>query len=218
MAPDLTGCFEWKRPKTIAAANHSSGEDIGRVDVSEPASISTGIADRYASAVFELMKEAKALETLEKDVDALGAAISESDDLKSLLHSPIYSRDQQEAAIGALAAKMGLSETVVNTLKLMAQNRRLFVVPALLTDLREKIAEEKGEITADVTAAKALTKTQSDKLAKVLKDRFGSDVKLNQSVDESLIGGLVVKVGSKMIDTSIRSKLDALQNTMKEAR
>ncbi|MFQ6554001.1 F0F1 ATP synthase subunit delta [Aestuariibius insulae] len=186
--------------------------------MSEPASISTGIADRYASAVFELMKEAKALETLEKDVDALGAAISESDDLKSLLHSPIYSRDQQETAIGALAAKMGLSETVVNTLKLMAQNRRLFVVPALLTDLREKIAEEKGEITADVTAAKALTKTQSDKLAKVLKDRFGSDVKLNQSVDESLIGGLVVKVGSKMIDTSIRSKLDALQNTMKEAR
>ncbi|MFQ6549262.1 F0F1 ATP synthase subunit delta [Aestuariibius sp. 2305UL40-4] len=186
--------------------------------MSETASISTGIAGRYASAIFELTQEQKSLDTLEKDVDALSAAVDESDDLKQLLTSPIYSRDQQEKAIGAVAEKMGLSATMTNTLRLMAQNRRLFVVPALIAQLREKIANAKGEITADVVAAKALTKAQSDKLVKVLKERFGSDIKLNSSVDESLIGGLVVKVGSKMIDTSIRSRLDALQNTMKEAR
>ena len=186
--------------------------------MSETASISTGIADRYASAIFELTQEEKSIDTLEADVDALAAALADSDDLKQLLTSPIYSRDQQEKAIGAVAEKMGLSATMGNTLRLMAQTRRLFVVPALIAQLREKIANAKGEITAEVVAAKALTKAQSDKLAKVLKDRFGSDIKLNSSVDESLIGGLVVKVGSKMIDTSIRSKLDALQNTMKEAR
>jgi F-type H+-transporting ATPase subunit delta len=98
----------------------------------------------------------------------------------------------------------------------MAQKRRLFVLPALLRELRERIAEHKGEVTADVVSAKALTKAQSDKLQKALSASVGREVQLNATVDESLIGGLVVKVGSKMIDTSIRSKLNALQNTMKE--
>jgi F-type H+-transporting ATPase subunit delta len=100
----------------------------------------------------------------------------------------------------------------------MASNRRLFVVPALIRALRVLISNEKGEVTADVTSAKALTKTQADKLAKALTANIGKDVKLNATVDENLIGGLVVKVGSKMIDTSIRSKLNSLQNTMKEVR
>jgi F-type H+-transporting ATPase subunit delta len=111
---------------------------------------------------------------------------------------------------------MKLSPVVSNTLALMAQKRRLFVVPQLVAQLRAQIAEEKGEVTADVTAAKALTKAQSDKLAKTLKAQIGKTVIINMSIDESLIGGLIVKVGSKMIDTSIRSQLDALQNTMKE--
>ena len=98
----------------------------------------------------------------------------------------------------------------------MAQKRRLFILPALLRALREKIAIHKGEVTADVVSAKALTKTQADKLAKVLAASVGRDVKLNATVDESLIGGLVVKLGSTMIDTSVKAKLNALQNTMKE--
>jgi F-type H+-transporting ATPase subunit delta len=98
----------------------------------------------------------------------------------------------------------------------MADKRRLFVLPQLLQQLTALIAEDKGEVTADVTSAKALTKAQSEKLAKTLKARVGKDVKINAAVDESLIGGLVVKVGSKMIDTSIRSRLDSLQNAMKE--
>ncbi len=105
---------------------------------------------------------------------------------------------------------------VINTLRLMAQKRRLFVLPALVRELRALIAEAKGEVTADVTAATDLTEAQQQKLSETLKASVGKDVKLNLSVDEGLIGGLVVKVGSQMIDTSIRSKLAALQSTMKE--
>ena len=118
--------------------------------------------------------------------------------------------------MAALARAMKLSGTVANTLGLMASNRRLFVLPQLLAALRAMIADEKGEVTAEVTSAAALTKAQADKLAKTLKASVGKTVKLNTTVDESLIGGLVVKVGSKMIDTSIRSKLASLQNAMKE--
>jgi F-type H+-transporting ATPase subunit delta len=187
------------------------------VDVSEPVSISTGIAARYATAVFDLAKDGKKLPALEKDIDALEAAIGSSAELKALISSPLYSRVQQGDAITAIAKKMKLSATMANTLTLMASKRRLFVVPQLISELRTRLSDEKGEVTADVTAAKALTKAQQDKLAKTLKASVGKDVKINMAVDESLIGGLVVKVGSKMIDTSIRSKLAALQNSMKEA-
>ncbi|MFT7254149.1 MAG: F-type H+-transporting ATPase subunit delta [Paracoccaceae bacterium] len=186
------------------------------MDVSEPASISNGIAKRYATAVFELATEGNALGVLETDIDALDAALAESADLRDLINSPIFSRDEMQAAIGGVADAMNLSATTGNTLRLMASNRRLFVVPALIRALRVLISNEKGEVTADVTSAKALTKTQADKLAKALTANIGKDVKLNATVDENLIGGLVVKVGSKMIDTSIRSKLNSLQNTMKE--
>ena len=109
-----------------------------------------------------------------------------------------------------------MASTVANALSLMAQKRRLFVLPQLLDAMRALIAEDKGEITAEVTAAKAMTKAQQDKLAKALKASIGKDVNINLAVDEALIGGLVVKVGSQMIDTSVKAKLDALQNSMKE--
>ena len=183
--------------------------------MSEPASISAGIAGRYATAVFELAKEAKGLAALEADVTALGQALKDSADLRQVIASPVVSREDQGRAMAALAAKMGVSPTVANTLALMAANRRLFVLPQLLSALAGMSAEEKGEVTADVTAAAELTKAQAEKLAASLKKTVGKTVKLNTTVDESLIGGLIVKVGSKMIDTSIRSKLASLQNVMK---
>jgi F-type H+-transporting ATPase subunit delta len=186
------------------------------VDVSEPASISSGIAARYAAAVFELAREAKSLQTLETDVDALAGALDASGDLRDMIASPVYGRDEQAAAITAVGRRLGVSELMLNTLALMASKRRLFVLPQLVAALRAMIAAEKGEVTAEVVSAKALTKAQSDALSKSLKERFGKTVKLQTSVDESLIGGLIVKVGSKMIDTSIRSQLAALQNAMKE--
>ena len=192
------------------------GKDIGRVDVSEPASISASIAGRYATAIFDLSREAKGLKALETDVADLEAALDASDDLRALIASPVVTREDQARSMAAIATKMKLSATFSNALALMADKRRLFVLPHLLAALNTMIADEKGEVTADVTAAQALTKAQSDALAKSLQQRIGKTVKLNVSVDESLIGGLVVKVGSKMIDTSIRAKLGQLQNAMKE--
>ncbi|MBV0912604.1 F0F1 ATP synthase subunit delta [Anianabacter salinae] len=184
--------------------------------MSEPASISTGIADRYATAVFALAKDDKALDVLETDVDTLDSALKDSAEFRDLIASPIYSRETLKSAVTAIADKAGLSTTLKNTLGLMADKRRLFVLPQMVAHLRERIATEKGEVSADVISAKALTKAQSDKLAATLKKSVGKDVKINTTVDETLIGGLVVKVGSKMIDTSIRSKLAKLQNAMKE--
>lgn len=184
--------------------------------MSEPAAISSGIAARYATALFELAKETKALKALESDLDALDAALSGSADLRGLIASPVLTRDDQARAMNAVVARMGLSALMANTLALMAQKRRLFVLPALITDLRARVAAEKGEVTAEVVSAAKLTAEQAKSLAATLKGRFGKTVKLHATVDESLIGGLVVKVGSKMIDTSIRSKLASLQNAMKE--
>ena len=184
--------------------------------MSEPASISAGIAERYATAIFEIAKENNDLAGLETGVNDLAAALDGSAELRDLLTSPLYARADQEAAITAVAEKMGLTEVLRKSLGVMAQKRRLFVVPQLISALRELIAEERGEVTADVVSAKALTKAQTEKLAKTLTARVGQTVNVNATVDESLIGGLVVKVGSKMIDTSIRSRLDSLQNAMKE--
>ena len=184
--------------------------------MSEPASISTGIAARYATAVFELAKEDNALDSLEADVSVLATALDESTDFRAMIQSPVYSRDDQSAAIVAIAQKSGLSATVANSLALMSAKRRLFVLPQLVQVLRDLISAEKGEVVAEVTAAQKLTDEQEASLAETLKARVGKEVKIQLSVDESLIGGLIVKVGSKMVDTSIRSKLAALQNSMKE--
>jgi F-type H+-transporting ATPase subunit delta len=186
------------------------------VDVSEPASISTSIAGRYATAVYDLAKDGKKVKAIETDLGTLSDAMADSSDFNALIHSPIYSRDEQGTAIAALAEKMKLSPIMANTLALMATKRRLFVLPQLVVALRAAIATDNGEVTADVISAKALTQTQSDSLSKSLKAKLGKTVTINATVDETLIGGLVVKVGSKMIDTSIRSKLNSLQNAMKE--
>ena len=192
------------------------GPDSGRVDVSETASISLSIAGRYAQALFELAKEDGALMALESDADALGAVLTESPELAAMIASPVVNRDEQSAAMAAIAAQMGLSTLTQNTLALMAQKRRLFILPQLVQDLKARIAAEKGEVTAEVTSATVLTAGQRDALVATLKANFGKDIKLNTAVDESLIGGLIVKLGSSMIDTSVKAKLAALQNAMKE--
>ena len=185
--------------------------------MSAQGSFSHGIAGRYATALFEIAKEEKALDKVETDLSALGEAIDGSTDLQALIASPVYSREEQAGAIGAVASKMGVSSAVANTIGLMASKRRLFALPAMIASVKALIADERGELTAEVTAARAMTKAQEDKLAKTLKERFGKDIKINTTVDESIIGGLIVKVGSKMIDSSIASKLNALNKTMREA-
>ncbi len=166
------------------------------------ASISMGVASRYAKAIFDLVLESNEVAKLETDVEDLADALNDS--------------QEQKGAIVAIGNKMKLLVNLTNTLALMASKRRLFVMDSFLRQLKTLIAEHKGEITADVVSAKSLTKAQSEKIAKAIKDRVGKEIKINASVDEAIIGGIVIKVGSKMIDTSIRSKLNSLQTVMKE--
>lgn len=156
------------------------------------------------------------LPAVEADIGALDAALRESADLRNLIGSPIYSRSEQGAAIGALAGRMGLSPVMANVLGLMAQKRRLFVLPQLLQALRARIDEARGEVSAEVVSAQPLSSEQQARLAATLSDRAGKSVRLHTRVDPSLIGGLIVRLGSRMIDTSIRAKLGQLQNMMKE--
>jgi F-type H+-transporting ATPase subunit delta len=184
--------------------------------VSEPASISAGIAARYSRALFDLAREEGALNTLEADIATLAAALADSAELRSVITSPVISREDQANAIGAIAQKAALAPITAKTLALMAAKRRLYVLPQLLAGISDLIAADKGEVTAEVASAVALSSDQAQKLSAALKAQVGKEVKLKTTVDESLIGGLVVKLGSTMIDTSIKAKLSALQNAMKE--
>jgi F-type H+-transporting ATPase subunit delta len=204
------------RAKNTLSARGGRDQNDERVRVSSSGSLTSGVAGRYATALFEIAKESKSLDTVEADVLSLEAALQESPEFRGMMNSPVFSREDQGRAIGAIAKSMGLGPALANTLGLMAQNRRLFVVPGLIEQLKLLIADERGEVTAEVTTAKKLTKDQTEALARTLKASVGKDVRLDVSVDESLIGGLVVKVGSRMIDTSIRSKLAQLQHVMKE--
>ncbi|MFN3273898.1 MAG: F0F1 ATP synthase subunit delta [Paracoccus sp. (in: a-proteobacteria)] len=184
--------------------------------VANSVSMSHSIAGRYAQAVFDIAREEGQIDTLARETDELAAALDDSPELRELISSPKYARDDQARAIGAIAARMGLSPVMANTLQLMARNRRLFVLPQLAARLAELIAVERGEVTADVTSAIALTDEQQDRLKTTLAEKSGKTVKLNTRVDETLIGGMIVKLGSQMIDSSVRSKLSSLQNVMKE--
>ena len=166
--------------------------------------------------MFDLAKEGDAVDALAADVDALDAALAESADLRTMVRSPLYARGAQVNAVTALAAEMELSKITANTLALMASKRRLFVLPQLVAALRAMIADARGQVTAEVTAATALSDAQAAKLAETLKAKIGKDVNVRTTVDARLIGGLVVKVGSRMIDTSVAARLAALQNAMKE--
>jgi len=178
--------------------------------------MSSSIAGRYALALFDLAKADGKIDRVRADADALAAALDDSDDLRRMIASPVYTRDEQGAAISALAGPLGLDPLTGNTLGLMAANRRLFALPWFVRAIRALIAAELGEVTADVTSATPLSDVQKGAVSKMLEEKFGAGIQLNTAVDESLIGGLIVKVGSKMIDTSIRAKLATLQNAMKE--
>lgn len=178
--------------------------------------MTSGVAGRYATALFDLAKESGDLQKVESDILALEDALAVSPEFREVLASPIHSRDEHARMIAAIADKLGQGVVVRNTLSLIAQNRRLFILPELIEQMKALIADERSEVTVEVTAAKPLSDEQADALKETLKASVGKDVKLDVTVDESLIGGLVVQIGSRMIDTSIRSKLAQLQNVMKE--
>ncbi len=180
------------------------------------ASLTSGVAGRYATALFEIARERGLLPNTESDINAVEAALADGPDLREMIASPVFSREDMAAAIRAIAARMDLGAEVASTLGLMAANRRLFVLPGFVAAMKALIAADRGEVTADVASAKPLTEAQVAALRETLKASVGKDVDLNLTVDEALIGGLVVKLGSRMVDSSIRTKLASLQNIMKE--
>jgi len=187
-----------------------------RLSVSDSASMSSGVAKRYAKAIFGLAKEDKKIESLSTDLTSMGDALNISEELNQLISSPVYNRLDQENAILAISDRMGLSDLMKSSLGLLAMKRRLNILPTLIEEVKAYIAEDKGEVTVNVTSASTLSDTQTKDLTKSLEKTIGKEIKIEAIIDESLIGGLIVKVGSKMIDSSIRSKLANLQNIMKE--
>lgn len=178
-------------------------------------SVLSGIARPYAAALYDLASDAKVVEATEKGLDAISDLIASSDDFSRFLKSPTISADAKSVALEAILSKANPSELVGNTLRLVAKNGRLFALPAIIAAFKALAAEARNEVAAEVVSATKLTAAQEQELAKVLKDKLGKDIALNASVDESLIGGLVVKVGSKMIDTSLKTKLSAMKIAMK---
>ena len=173
------------------------------------------LAGRYASALLDLADEQKALDQVADDLKALRSLIAESEDLRRLLDSPVFSRDEQRKAMAALMEKAGTGELTRRFVLVVADNHRLFALPAMIEAYLSELAQRRGEITAEVTAARSLSDAQQAALLDALRSSVGSKVQLDLKVDPALIGGLVVKVGSRMIDSSLRSKLQRLQLAMK---
>lgn len=177
----------------------------------------TGIADRYATALFDLAGDKKALDQVATDLRGLRGMIDGSSDLRRLIVSPVLSREDQGRAIGAVADKAGFSPLTKNFLGLVARNRRLFAVPGMIAAYLARLAEKRGEMTAEVSAAQPLSEAQLEALAKQLKKATGSKVAVEVKIDPALLGGIVVKIGSRMVDASLRSKLNRLQLALKGA-
>ncbi|MBY6014788.1 F0F1 ATP synthase subunit delta [Qipengyuania gaetbuli] len=179
------------------------------------AGIQASLAGRYASALFDLASEAGTVTAVESDLDKLEAGLAESAELKMLTTNPRVSRGQAEKALWGVAAIMGLSDLTQKFLGTLAQNRRLGQLPGIIRAFRAIAAAQRGEVTAEVTSAHALTDTQLEQLKAKLTAREGRTVKLTSKVDPDLLGGLVVTIGSKRIDASIRTRLNSLAQAMK---
>jgi len=171
---------------------------------------------RYANALFELAVEQDSLDSIAADIDAFGGLLEESPDLVRLVRSPVFSTEEQSRALGAVLGKAGIGGMVRNFVALVAANRRAFALRDMVRGFRQLVAAHRGEATADVASAEALSDKQVESLKAALKSVVGKDVSLNATVDPSLIGGLVVKMGSRMIDTSLKTKLNSLRIAMKE--
>ena len=179
----------------------------------------TGMAGRYARALFELALEAKSVDAVKANLDDFEAMITESADLHRLVRSPVFGAEEQGKALAAVLAKAGIGGLAANFLKLIAANRRLFAVRDMIRDYRKLVAKWKGEVTAEVTAAERLSDTHVEALKSALKSITGEKaVDLNIKIDPAIIGGLTVKLGSRMVDSSLRTKLNAIKHAMKEAR
>jgi F-type H+-transporting ATPase subunit delta len=177
--------------------------------------MTASVAGRYASALFDLAQDQNAVNAVEADLVKFNQLLVMSPDLRALVASPVISADDQNRALSAVLAKAGIGGVAGNVLQLVAKNRRLFVVADIIKNYRQLAAKSRGEVSADVTSAVALSAAQSQALADQLKASMGKDVKIAAHVDPSLLGGLVVKIGSRMIDSSLKTKLANMSTALK---
>jgi F-type H+-transporting ATPase subunit delta len=180
--------------------------------------IVSGMAGRYATALFELALEAKSVDAVKADLDGFDRMLAESADLRRLVRSPVFGAEERSRALRAILDKAGISGLAANFLLFVAANRRLFAVRDVIRDFRKLVARWRGEVSAEVTVAEKLSDTHLDALKSALKSvSGGKSVDLNVKVDPAIIGGLTVKLGSRMVDSSLRTKLNAIKHAMKEA-
>jgi F-type H+-transporting ATPase subunit delta len=179
-------------------------------------SVVVHIARPYATALYDLALEQGQVDAVEGDLAALSGIISESADFTRFLRSPVIPGDDKAVAMDAILAKAGVTVTVANFIRVVAHNGRLFILPAVIAAFRELAAKARGEVAAEVTSASPLSREQVTSLAATLKQKIGKTVTLQEHIDASLIGGLIVKVGSQMIDSSLKTKLTAMKIAMKE--
>jgi len=176
----------------------------------------SSVADRYARSLHELAAEAGKVDAVEAALGDFETLISESAELKRLIESPVFSADEHAAAMDAILAKAKMEPLASNFMHVVARNRRLFALPAMIRAFRDIAARERGEVTAEVTSAAELNATQEKQLKATLKEVAGKDVKLSVTIDPSILGGLIVKLGSRQIDTSLKTKLSSLKLALKE--
>jgi len=177
----------------------------------------SGVSGRYATALFELARDEKSIDAVKADLDKFDAMLNESADLKRLVRSPVFAADAQLRALSAVLDKAGISGVSAKFLKVLTANRRLFAVSDVIRAFRALVARFRGEASAEVTVAEPLSDKNLDSLKAALQAISGKDVTLNVKVDPSIIGGLVVKLGSRMVDSSLRTKLNSIKHAMKEA-
>jgi F-type H+-transporting ATPase subunit delta len=176
------------------------------------------MAGRYATALFDLAKEANAIDAVQADLARFGALVDDSADLLRLVRSPAFSTDEQLKALTAVLDRAGIGGLAGNFLKLVTSNRRLFAVRDMIRAFGDLVAQYRGEATAQVTVAEQLKDEHAQALRSALNAVSGKNVALDITVDPAIIGGLVVKLGSRMVDSSLRTKLNAIKHAMKEAR
>jgi F-type H+-transporting ATPase subunit delta len=179
-------------------------------------SVVAHIARPYATALFELAEGQGQADAVESDLVAIHGLITESGDFARFLRSPVIVTEEKAHAMDAILAKAQVSPMVANFVKVVARNGRLFALPQIIAGFRVLAAKARGEVSADVTSATPLGREQIGDLAEALKSKIGKTVTLSEHVDPTLIGGLIVKVGSQMIDSSLKTKLTAMRIAMKE--
>jgi F-type H+-transporting ATPase subunit delta len=175
------------------------------------------VSGRYATALFDLARDERSIDAVKADLDRFDAMLNDSADLKRLVKSPVFTADMQQKALDALLAKAEIGGITAKFLSVLTANRRLFAIGDIIRAFRALVAKFKGEATADVTVAEPLSDKNLDALKAALKSVTGKDVALNVKVDPAIIGGLVVKLGSRMVDSSLRTKLNSIKHAMKEA-